>query len=284
MHAQPAPWLNSVSRLVISPPLGRWLGLGHPTARWGRHPGSGGSVCRWLSFHLALYSGLVVQSAGATTMATGPMALSLPPGARWAIEVAGTTVLPAAMALAVVVGATFTATRLDLLIDWSERHAGRGEHVVTSCGPVDARGGDRWSCEGALVVDGSSVDVRSDLVASRNATSSHQPYVGQRTEVFFDLDELGTVHPTAQRLNELARLYLSLLPRILLTGGAAMWLAGWALTRGVDSADLLVQDRIRFPGRFAWQRRGLTWIVVAAGALVANHLLTTRVIGSLGTF
>ncbi|MEL6982820.1 MAG: hypothetical protein AAFO29_10390, partial [Actinomycetota bacterium] len=144
--------------------------------------------------------------------------------------------------------------------------------------------GDGWVCSGALVVDGSTVDVRSDLVTSRGASASSQPYVGERTEVFFESDNLGTVHPTAYRLNELARLFVSLLPRLLLTGGALLWLAGWALTRRVDATDLLVRDTVRLPGRFAWQRRGVTWIVVGAGVLLGNYLLTTRVIGSLGTF
>ena len=212
------------------------------------------------------------------------MALSLPPGARWAIDLIGTAVLPVVMALAVVIGLALTAARLDLLVDWSERYEGSGEHVVASCGSVEARGGDRWSCEGALVPDGSTVDVRADLITSRNAASSRQPYVGQRTEVFFDPDRLGIVHPMSYRLNELARLYLSLLPRLLVAGGAAIWLAGWFLTRGVDADSLLTRDRVRFPGRFTWQRRGATWILVAVLALIGNHLLTTRVIGSLGTF
>lgn len=193
-------------------------------------------------------------------------------------------VVPVAMALLCVVGMLLTASRVGLLLDWSERYDGAGEHIVTGCAADSVAGGDSWICSGALTVDGSTVDVRSDLVTSRGASASSQPYVGERTEVFFESDNLGTVHPTAYRLNELARLFVSLLPRLLLAGGALLWLAGWALTRQVDGTDLLVRDSVRLPGRFVWQRRGVTWIVVGIGALVANHLLTSRVIGSLGTF
>ncbi len=192
--------------------------------------------------------------------------------------------LPALMAVLLVIGIGLVGSRLGLLVDWSERYGGAGEHVVTGCEPEDVRGGDRWVCDGALVIDGSTVDVRSDLVVSRGAAVSRQPFVGERTDVFFDPEVLGTVHPVPHRLNELARLYLSLLPRILLAGGAGLWLAGWALTRRVDADDLLVRDRVRLPGRFAWQRRGLTWLLVAGLALLGTHLLTTRVLGSLGTF
>lgn len=191
---------------------------------------------------------------------------------------------PVAMALLCVLGLALSASRLGLLLDWPERYDGAGEHIVSGCEAGDVAGGDSWVCSGAMIADGSSVDVRADLVTSRGAAASARPYVGQRTDVFYDTDDLGTVHPTALRLNELARLYLSLLPRLLLVGGTMLWLSGWALTRKLDTTDLLVRDTVRLPGRFAWKRRGLIWLTVAAGVLAGNHLLTSRVIGSLGTF
>lgn len=193
-------------------------------------------------------------------------------------------VIPVTMALLCVIGMLLTASRVGLLLDWSERYDGAGEHTVTACFADGTSGGDSWMCNGALVADGSTVDVRSDLITSRGASASSRPYVGERTDVFYDSDNLGVVHPTAYRLNELARLFLSLLPRLLLAGGALIWLAGWALTRNVDGTDLMVRDSVRLPGRFVWQQRGITWMVVAVGALIGNHLLTSRIIGSLGTF
>ena len=192
--------------------------------------------------------------------------------------------VPVAMALLCVIGLALFASRLGLLLDWSQRYDGEGEHTVTGCVADDGSGGDSWVCEGALVADGSTVDVRSDLVTSRGAAASDRPYVGERTDVFYDTDDLDIVHPVAFRLNELTRLYLSLLPRLLLAGGAMIWLAGWALTRNLDATDLLVRDSVRLPGRFGWRRRGAIWLVVAAGAVIGNHLLTSQVIGSLGTF
>lgn len=193
-------------------------------------------------------------------------------------------VLPVVAAVALVIGLALTVSRVGLLIDWSERYDGAGEHVVFGCETAEGSGGDQWRCDGALVPDGSTVDVRADLVSSRGAIASSQPFVGERTDVFYDREVLGTVHPVPLRLNELTRLYLSVLPRLLLAGGAALWLAGWALTRGVDAADLLERDRVRAPGRFAWRRRGVTWLVAAVGSLILNHLLTSQVLGSLGTF
>lgn len=193
-------------------------------------------------------------------------------------------VLPAVMALVFVFGVAVLASRVDLLASWSGDHDGNGQHVVRACEPVEDRSGNRWVCEGTLVVDGTGTEVRADLVTSRDATVSAQPYVGQRNKVFFDPGRIGTVYPTTERLNELTRLYVSVLPRLLLTVGAATWLAGWALTRRLDTRDLLVRDKVRLPGRFGWRSRGLQWILMAGLALLGAHLLTTRVIGSLASF
>jgi len=193
-------------------------------------------------------------------------------------------VIPVTMAVLCVIAMLLTASRVGLLLDWSDRYDGAGEHVVSACFADEVAGGESWMCSGALVADGSTVDVRSDLVTSRGASASARPYVGQRTDVFFDSGNLGVVHPTAYRLNETARLFVSLLPRLLLAGGALIWLAGWALTRRLDTTDLLVRDSVRLPGRFVWQRRGITWLLVGVGAFIGAHLLTSQVIGSLGTF
>lgn len=193
-------------------------------------------------------------------------------------------VVPVAMAVLCVIAMLMTASRIGLLLDWSDRYDGAGEHVVSACSADDVAGGDSWLCSGALVADGSTIDVRSDLVTSRGASASSRPYVGQRIDVFYDSDNLGVVHPTAYRLNEMARLFVSLLPRLLLAGGTLIWLAGWALTRNLNTTDLLVRDAVRLPGRFGWQRRGVTWLLVGAGVFIGVHLLTSRVIGSLGTF
>jgi hypothetical protein len=192
--------------------------------------------------------------------------------------------LPGLMVVACVLATTLTAVRVGDLRYWSEIHDGRGQYQVRSCTADTGLGADVWRCDGALVADGSSTDVRSDLVTSLGAFASRRPYVGQQIDVFFDETELGTVYPLQSRLNELARLYLSLLPRVLVLVGAAMWLVGWHLTRNLDPSDLVARDSIRFPQRFAWQARGLRWMAAAVGFLVVNHLLATRVIGSLGTF
>ena len=75
-----------------------------------------------------------------------------------------------------------------------------------------------------------------------------------------------------------------MLPRLLLFVGSAIWLAGWYLTRDLDASDPVVNDALRFPRRFSWQTRGLRWIAAGVAMIVINHLLVTRVIGSLATF
>lgn len=192
--------------------------------------------------------------------------------------------VPVVMVVLALIGLLLSYSRLNLLTEWSDRYDGLGQHLVLGCQPEGGSGGDSWVCDGALVPDGSTVDVRSELVTSRGATVSERPYVGQRIDTFHDPDRLGTVYPLGYRLNELARLYLSLLPRLLLVGGSSIWLAGWYLTRDLGASDLVARDAVRLPGRFVWRARGSRWLTVAAATLVANHLLTTRIIGSLGTF
>lgn len=216
-------------------------------------------------------------SGGGSRSAAGLIERSVPDGLR-------PYAMPGLMSVLFLLGVALSLTRLGLLLDWSDRYDGVGEHIVLGCEADGVAGGDVWRCDGALVAEGATSDVRADLVASRGAISSERPYVGQRTDVFFDSDRLGTVYPLTRRPNELTRLYLSLLPRLLLTGGAAIWLAGWFLTHQLDAGDLLLRDRVRLPGRFVWQSRGSRWLLVAALALVANIVLTAQVLGTLGTF
>jgi hypothetical protein len=192
--------------------------------------------------------------------------------------------LPGIMAVVCLVCLVLTSARLGDLRYWSEIHDGQGSYRVRSCVSDTGLGADRWRCDGALVVDGSSVDVRAELVTSLGAFASHRPFVGEQADVFFDQSDLGAVYPLRYRPNELARLYLSMLPRLLACVGAAIWLAGWYLSREIDPADVVALDSIRFPRRLSWQTRGLRWIVAAVGFAVFNHLVATRVIGSLATF
>jgi len=85
-------------------------------------------------------------------------------------------------------------------------------------------GADQWRCEGTLYGDGAPAPARSTLVTSSGAYVSDRPYVGEQFEVFHQVDDEATVYPDADRLNELTRLYLSLLPRVLLFVGGAIWL------------------------------------------------------------
>ncbi|MEL6985370.1 MAG: hypothetical protein AAFO29_23255, partial [Actinomycetota bacterium] len=50
-------------------------------------------------------------------------------------------VVPVAMALLCVIAMLLTASRLSLLLDWSERYDGAGEHIVTGCSADALSGG-----------------------------------------------------------------------------------------------------------------------------------------------
>lgn len=191
-------------------------------------------------------------------------------------------VLPVLMAALCVLGVTLTVQRAGLLRMWSEDYDGRGAFLVESCAATDVVGADRWLCAGRYSAEGDGVESRSTLATSLGAFASNRPYVGQRFEVFHRTGEFAEVYPLQYRLNEMTRLYLSVLPRLLLAAGSALWLAGWLLTRRIDADDLLARDAVRLPQRFTWRSRGVTWIAVAGLVLGLNHLLTVKVIGSLG--
>jgi len=188
--------------------------------------------------------------------------------------------LPVLMVLVIAISVTLTIQRAGVLRTWSEVYSGTGSFLVESCDARQGMGADQWSCHGHLTTGG-TVDGDSELTTSLGAVASARPYVGQNIDVFFDQDDRSTVYPVQYRLNELSRAYLSLLPRLLLLVGSVIWLAGWLLTRKLDPEDYVARDAVRIPQRFTWRARGWSWIGAAAVVLVLNHVLATRVIGSL---
>ncbi len=189
--------------------------------------------------------------------------------------------LPIAMVLLFLLSLALVVQRAGVLRSWSQDYAGSGDFLVESCGERAGLGADQWTCTGLLKTgDGSGVG--TELVTSRGALVSDRPYVGERLEVFHATGDDSVVYPVSYRLNELARVFLSLLPRLLLAAGSLIWLAGWYLTRNLDPDDFVTRDAMRLPQRFSWRSTGVTWIVCALALVVANYLLTTRVLGSLG--
>lgn len=190
--------------------------------------------------------------------------------------------LPIVVATVCVLSLGLTLNRVSLLAGWSDDYAGAGSFVVEGCEESGGLGADQWRCGGTLFADGAPTPASSTLVTSSGALVSDRPYVGQEFEVFHRTGEESVVYPDADRLNELTRLYFSLLPRVLLFGGATIWLVGWWATRRVRDQDPVERQSIRFPGRFAWRSRGATWMIVGLAVAVGNLLLVNRVIGSLG--
>lgn len=189
--------------------------------------------------------------------------------------------LPILMAFICVFSLSLTVQRAGALRTWTDTYSGAGTFLVEGCSPVDEFGGNQWTCDGRFTSSG-AVDGDRTLTTSRDAFASDRPYVGQRLEVFHEQGNSAVVYPLQFRLNEIARAYLSLLPRFLVFVGAALWLAGWFLTRNVDRDDFVTRDGLRFPQRFGWRSRGISWIGAGFGALVLNYFLATKLVGSLG--
>lgn len=199
------------------------------------------------------------------------------PSFSWVREI----VLPLLVVVVFLFALTASLGRAGVLRSWSADYSGRGEFLVESCSESLRRGPDQWSCTGWFTAADESSAVRSQLTTSLGAYVSDRPYIGERFDVFHPVDEVAEVYPIEFQLNEVARLYMSLLPRLLLMIGALIWLAGWFTTRNLDSEDLVTGDSIRIPQRFGWRSRGVTWMAVALGTYGLYLLVSIRVIGSL---
>ncbi|MGI9597543.1 MAG: hypothetical protein ACR2QK_15365 [Acidimicrobiales bacterium] len=191
-------------------------------------------------------------------------------------------VLPAAMVVVLLVSLLSVIGRGGFLKSWSADYAGSGDFLVESCSEATGWGPDQWNCRGTYTAEGSAAVERSTLVTSSGSNASRRPYVGERFQVFHQTGNDAAVYPLEYKLNELARLYLSFIPRLLFLIGSVIWLAGWLLTRKHDADDFVTRDSIRVPQRFGWRSTGMTWIVAGLLMFGFNHFLTTRVIGSLG--
>lgn len=188
---------------------------------------------------------------------------------------------PVILTVVLVVSLLLTVQRSGALLSWSQNHAGSAGFIVESCSERLGLGADQWVCNGLLTgVNGAAID-SGQLVTSHGAYASDRPYVGERIDVFHPSDDDSLVYPLRYKLNELARLYLSLIPRLLIFVGSAVWLAGWLLTRNRDPDDFVARDEMRLPQRFGWRSKGVSWIAAGLLFFVINHLITTRIIGSL---
>lgn len=190
--------------------------------------------------------------------------------------------LPALVALLVILSMAMTFNRAGELRTWSADYAGAGEFLVESCVAKPAFGGGQWTCAGRLTSEGASQELRTSMATPIGARVSERPYVGQRLDVFHATGDRSLTYPLAYRLNELTRMYLSLIPRLLIFVGSLMWIVGWFFTRNIDRDDYVARDAMRFPQRFGWQTRAMTWFGAAGIVWVINYLVTTRIIGSLG--
>ncbi len=209
-------------------------------------------------------------------------------GGRGQLQEIVDLVLPVSMALVAVVAGLLAVQRTQTLMAWEETFTGSGSFIVTSCEQFDRWGPDQWHCQGRLTVGAESSTVQqSTMAVSRGAMPSFQPYVGQRWDVFFegggeaDDEAPDFVYADQLQLSEIARLYISIFPRVMLSVGAAGWVAGWWFKRRARSKpDTWWVNRL--PGMQSLQRRSSIWIAVAFAVYVVYRLIAYYVLGSVG--
>lgn len=182
------------------------------------------------------------------------------------------------MATICVLGLGLLVHRTMLVYNWSADYAGSGSFVVESCVEHNGAGADQFVCSGSLS-SGDDAQTTASLITTKGAyVSDRQPYVGEQIEVFHRTGSSASVYPEVDRVSELSRLFLSLLPRLFMFGGSALWLAGW----------FVKQNQSRLPSILSevqssvWQHRGMTWILVSIVSALINFWLARGVLGSLG--
>lgn len=194
----------------------------------------------------------------------------------------GSYLFPVMMAGVFLVSLPLVIDHATALRGWSSDHAGAGTFIVESCTVKTEFAGGQWRCGGWFTTEGATQPLRTTLASPMEAWGATQPYVGEQLESFHATGDRSMIYPNSYWLNEMTRVYLALIPRLLVLVGASMWLVGWFLTRDVDAEDRVTLDAVRLPQRFGWQARALNWFVAAGIVWAINYLLVTRITGSLG--
>lgn len=190
------------------------------------------------------------------------------------------------LALVALTAGWSALARIGFLLTWNDTLSGSGEFTVVACQAEDVPGPDRWRCEGRLTTAAGNRE--AVLVVGKGAVMSSRPYVGQRVDVFYadgptEADtEAGLVYSKGAQLAELTRLYLALLPWLMVVIGAAGWMFGLLLERlGTRSTD--PDSWWRSSPLFTdLQRRGAIWLVVGVGTFVLYQLVARYLLGSAG--
>jgi len=200
--------------------------------------------------------------------------------------------LPLAFAGVVVAGVLLVWPRVELLTSWNSVFSGTGKFTVIECDAYhDPRGPDQWHCPGRLTLTGATEAHGATMVVSKDALVSFRPYVGQQWSIFFESPPEESADPSrvpeyvyAQpaQLFEMTRLYVSILPRLLVLFGALAWLLGWGLKELSSRTGGRVAWWDRMPFRFAMQRQGIAMIVVGVLTYFGYRLLLQFLLGSVG--
>lgn len=214
----------------------------------------------------------------------------------------GRQLLPVVIAALMILSAMLLIDRVRFLAGFNHEFSGSGLFQVTHCETVNGDEG-KWRCDGALTVDGRLEEIPSILITSQASLTSGRPYVGEQVEVFYRSGDSSTVYPRSARLGELTRLYLQLVPMLLLAAGSLLWSLGWlsAALAGTrrPSDQIIVIERgralqpawaasdagfgpLRISSVRSLKRRGTAWIVAGVVLTIAVALLGRLALGSLG--
>ncbi len=214
----------------------------------------------------------------------------------------GRRLIPVIIGALLIVSVMLLVSRIRFLTSFDTEFAGAGSFQVAQC---DESGGDngQWRCAGSLTVDGRLTEVPGRMVAARGSLTSSRPYVGEQIDIFFPTGDNSVVYPRSSRLGELTRLYIQLVPMLLLLFGSLLWLIGWAgktygRTPGTPGEMIVVEKGrqlqpswavrdlgfgpLRLASAGSLRRRGIVWLGAGFVIAVAVAILTRVLLGSLG--
>ena len=190
---------------------------------------------------------------------------------------------PVLAALALLVFLAMLLQGFAVLGSWSQTFEPTGRFTVSECSAPQGRIGTRVECTGELLPGGGGGSIDSTMVGPRAAFGSATPQPGTIVDAYYRAGDTTRSFPVEGQSTELARAVAGLAPLILVVGGLATWIAGWFLTRGIDTADpQRLADHYSWPARFTLRPRGATWALLGLVWWVFDWLIVDGVLGVAG--
>lgn len=193
------------------------------------------------------------------------------------------SVAPVVVLLVMLVALFGFVRGVSALRSWDTNYAGTGSFTVTGCSVEVGRLADQVRCDGTLRLTQPVETINATVVGPKAAFGSVTPRPGTELEVYHRIGVTDEVFPAAGRSTEFARSFVGVVPLFFVAIGAALWLVGWLLTRGISRQDAERRiDRYRFPTRFVLRPRGALWALLGIGWFVFDRYAVDGLVGSAG--